>query len=98
MFFLCRSAARAMSIRSLPSAVALLFALTLASSANAQNRPDAMPSATSTWTPDNGNGTFTNPLFQDEFSDPDIDPETGEPYSADWPGVAPDRRNGNVFV
>lgn len=24
------------------------------------------------WTPDNGNGTFTNPLFYDEFSDPDI--------------------------
>jgi xylan 1,4-beta-xylosidase len=26
----------------------------------------------STWTPDNGNGTFTNPLFFDEFSDPDM--------------------------
>ena len=25
-----------------------------------------------TWTADNGNGTFTNPLFFDEFSDPDI--------------------------
>lgn len=25
-----------------------------------------------TWSPDNGNGTFTNPLFYDEFSDPDI--------------------------
>ena len=25
-----------------------------------------------TWTADNGNGTFTNPLFYDEFSDPDI--------------------------
>ena len=24
------------------------------------------------WTADNGNGTFTNPLFYDEFSDPDI--------------------------
>ena len=24
------------------------------------------------WTSDNGNGTFTNPLFYDEFSDPDI--------------------------
>ena len=24
------------------------------------------------WTADNGNGTFTNPLFSDEFSDPDI--------------------------
>jgi xylan 1,4-beta-xylosidase len=25
-----------------------------------------------TWMADNGNGTYTNPLFYDEFSDPDI--------------------------
>jgi xylan 1,4-beta-xylosidase len=25
-----------------------------------------------TWTSDNGNGTFSNPLFYDEFSDPDV--------------------------
>ena len=25
-----------------------------------------------TWTSDNGNGTYTNPLFYDEFSDPDM--------------------------
>ena len=31
----------------------------------------AMGQSTS-WTADNGNGTFTNPLFYDEFSDPDI--------------------------
>jgi len=32
------------------------------------------PSALSapSWTADNGNGTYTNPLFQDEFSDPDL--------------------------
>ena len=24
------------------------------------------------WTADNGNGTYSNPLFFDEFSDPDI--------------------------
>ncbi len=24
------------------------------------------------WTADNGDGTYTNPLFYDEFSDPDI--------------------------
>ena len=24
------------------------------------------------WSADNGNGTFTNPLFFDEFSDPDL--------------------------
>lgn len=28
--------------------------------------------AQQTWTADNGNGTYTNPLFYDEFSDPDI--------------------------
>ena len=27
---------------------------------------------TKSWTADNGNGTYTNPLFYDEFSDPDI--------------------------
>lgn len=31
-----------------------------------------MTSAKSTWTADNGDGTFTNPLFYEEFSDPDI--------------------------
>jgi beta-xylosidase len=25
-----------------------------------------------TWMPDNGNGTYTNPLFYDEFTDPDL--------------------------
>ena len=29
-------------------------------------------SAAQSWTADNGNGTYTNPLFYDEFSDPDI--------------------------
>ena len=29
-------------------------------------------SAGMTWMPDNGNGTYTNPLFYDEFSDPDM--------------------------
>lgn len=29
-------------------------------------------SAQQSWTADNGNGTFTNPLLYDEFSDPDI--------------------------
>src|SRR5690606_17955841 len=28
--------------------------------------------ATATWTADNGNGTYTNPLSYDEFSDPDL--------------------------
>ncbi len=29
-------------------------------------------SQTKSWTADNGNGTYTNPLFYDEFSDPDV--------------------------
>ena len=33
---------------------------------------DRGETATKAWTADNGNGTFTNPLFYDEFSDPDI--------------------------
>ena len=33
----------------------------------------------STWTADNGNGTYTNPLFYDEFSDPDCI-RVGEDY------------------
>jgi beta-xylosidase len=32
----------------------------------------ACSAAAQTWTADNGNGTFTNPLFYDEFSDPDL--------------------------
>ncbi|PTX97955.1 glycoside hydrolase 43 family protein [Opitutus sp. ER46] len=32
-----------------------------------------------TWMPDNGNGTYTNPLFYDEFSDPDLI-RVGEDY------------------
>jgi len=40
------------------------------SSAAAQRR--AAPAAERTWLPDNGNGTYSNPLFYDEFSDPDL--------------------------
>lgn len=31
-----------------------------------------MTATAQSWTADNGNGTYTNPLFYDEFSDPDI--------------------------
>ncbi|HEY8994507.1 MAG TPA: glycoside hydrolase 43 family protein [Lacunisphaera sp.] len=34
--------------------------------------PVPAPAAPDSWTADNGNGTFTNPLFYDEFSDPDL--------------------------
>ena len=32
----------------------------------------SLTTSAQSWTADNGNGTFTNPLFYDEFSDPDI--------------------------
>jgi beta-xylosidase len=32
----------------------------------------ALPLPGKSWTADNGNGTFSNPLFYDEFSDPDL--------------------------
>ena len=32
----------------------------------------AASASAQTWTADNGNGTYTNPLFYDEFSDPDL--------------------------
>src|SRR5688500_5168977 len=34
--------------------------------------PAAAQTPGKTWTADNGDGTFTNPLFYDEFSDPDM--------------------------
>jgi len=53
----------------------ILFALALtgiAASATAQTHAAATAYSTKSWTADNGNGTYTNPLFYDEFSDPDI--------------------------
>jgi beta-xylosidase len=38
-----------------------------------------VPVRGASWTADNGNGTFTNPLFYDEFSDPDLI-RVGEDY------------------
>src|SRR5580658_3405181 len=32
----------------------------------------AAGSATKNWTADNGNGTYSNPLFYEEFEDPDV--------------------------
>lgn len=47
-----------------PISRALALSLLLTSGALAQTPK--------TWTADNGNGTFTNPIFYDEFSDPDL--------------------------
>ncbi|MBW8734021.1 MAG: glycoside hydrolase 43 family protein [Asticcacaulis sp.] len=62
------------------SSLVLCLAWTLMScatpaSALTGDGPIASPAkdlSTATWTPDNGDGTFTNPLFYDEFSDPDM--------------------------
>src|SRR5215471_3099233 len=37
------------------------------------------PEATRHWTADNGNGTYSNPLFYEEFEDPDVI-RVGEDY------------------
>ncbi|NIA52849.1 glycosyl hydrolase 43 family protein [Massilia sp. TW-1] len=56
------------------AALAVCTALAcLCAPTRAQEEPrPATGLSTKTWTPDNGNGTFTNPLFYDEFSDPDL--------------------------
>ena len=48
-------------VKGLVIGVSLFHLFTFSPLANAQS-----------WTADNGNGTYTNPLFYDEFSDPDI--------------------------
>ena len=56
-------------------AVAALTTLALLASAPSFAQKEVRPAKglfPKTWTPDNGNGTFTNPLFYDEFSDPDM--------------------------
>ncbi len=52
----------------LPLALLALAAFVAAPASGAS--PETAPRTT--WMPDNGNGTFTNPLFYDEFSDPDV--------------------------
>jgi xylan 1,4-beta-xylosidase len=54
------------------SALAAILALAVSPlSAGAQPLPEPA-AAPATWTADNGNGTFSNPLFFDEFSDCDL--------------------------
>ena len=48
---------------------AVLFILGLSSYINLLFANDSTKCA---WTADNGNGTYTNPLFYEEFSDPDL--------------------------
>ncbi|WP_303831664.1 glycoside hydrolase family 43 protein [Asticcacaulis taihuensis] len=44
--------------------------LITATGANAAGKEAAL--STETWTADNGDGSYTNPIFYDEFSDPDV--------------------------
>jgi len=50
----------------------LRLAFALSAAALAPVVPAIEAAGGPSWTADNGNGTFTNPLFQDEFSDPDM--------------------------
>ncbi|WP_413669588.1 hypothetical protein ACEN9X_06315 [Mucilaginibacter sp. Mucisp86] len=54
------------------------------------------PQKGTTWISDNGNGTFTNPLFYDEFSDPDLI-RVGSLSSADAPVPCPTGKTARVF-
>jgi beta-xylosidase len=51
---------------------ATLFLLLAGTSLRAADASSNPPPEHRTWMADNGNGTFTNPLFFDEFSDPDV--------------------------
>jgi hypothetical protein len=52
-------------------AVTLLAGGTLLSHGGTPDSPGMPPAATKHWTADNGNGTYSNPLFYEEFEDPD---------------------------
>ena len=54
---------------------AMLALAAVPAASHAQPLPDPSaphPTAAESWTADNGDGSFTNPIFNDEFSDPDI--------------------------
>src|SRR5881628_1644584 len=51
----------------------LAIAAWLAASTIAPRGAGAVPSSAARhWTADNGNGTYSNPLFAEEFEDPDV--------------------------
>jgi beta-xylosidase len=53
-------------------AVTLLAGGALLSHAAISDSPGVPPAAVKHWTADNGNGTYSNPLFYEEFEDPDV--------------------------
>jgi xylan 1,4-beta-xylosidase len=52
--------------------VLTLSGVTLASVAATPSAPGVPSAAARHWTADNGNGTYSNPLFYEEFEDPDV--------------------------
>ncbi len=57
--------------RGMAAVVVLVVATALyATDAGAEPAKSGLP--TQTWTADNGDGSYTNPIFYDEFSDPDV--------------------------
>lgn len=54
------------------SAIALPAAAQMKTGKQKDQSSEKRFAAGDTWRADNGNGTFTNPLFYDEFSDPDL--------------------------
>ncbi len=57
----------------------LLAAASLVTQAAPSDSSIVPPAARRHWTADNGNGTYSNPLFYEEFEDPDII-RVGEDY------------------
>lgn len=51
---------------------ALIVVSAVMSRAASSASPGLPPAATKHWTADNGNGTYSNPLFYEEFEDPDV--------------------------
>lgn len=59
-------------MRNLPLNASLLLCFLSALSVLGSGHSIAAQAAPQTWVADNGNGTYSNPLFYDEFADPDI--------------------------
>ena len=68
-----------MSRRLTATVAVLALALFAAVSIPALGQPMAAGSAPRSWIADNGNGTYSNPLFYEEFEDPDVI-RVGEDY------------------
>lgn len=67
------------SVLILPVLASLLAGGTAPGFAAPTDSPGLPPAATRHWTADNGNGTYSNPLFYEEFEDPDVI-RVGEDY------------------